>query len=260
MSPTGVQVSADEYLRDILAREEVDAGRRSPLRALQAEIRGLCGSIPGAKLLDVYPTGGFEKGTANRSGIHIDFLASFAPASILPTGDMFEEVFDAVAAEGHETVRRDVSVALMLGNVPVDIVPARREAMTADVHEIWLSRHRRTVKTNLTQHVLDAQASGRHEEIRVIKIWRDQQGLDFPTFYLELSVVAALRRRPRADLAQNVWTVLGYLETLFAARSILDPTNANNILSDQMTPAGKETVRRAAQFARAARAWSEIIR
>jgi hypothetical protein len=94
----------------------------------------------------------------------------------------------------------------------------------------------------------------------VLKLWRDQHGLDFPSFYLELSVVAALRRRPAAGLAENVWAVLGYLESLFPARSVLDPVNANNIVSDQLTPAGRDAVRRAAQYCRHGRAWSEIIR
>ncbi len=259
MNPTGAQVSADEYLRDILRREDVDAGPRSPLRALQMEVQAFCSAIPGVKLIDVYPTGAFEKGTANKTGVHIDFLASFAPTTPVPTGDLFEALYEVIESEGHETVRRDVSVALMLGDIPVDIVPGRREAMTSDAHEIWLSRFGRPVKTNLTQHILDIRASGRREEIRVLKVWRDQQGLDFPSFNLELSVLAALRRRPAGDLAHNVWTVLGYLESLFAARSILDPANANNILSDQMSPAGKETIRRAAMAARQARAWAEII-
>ena len=259
MSDVGTIQSADEYLRGILAREEIDAGRRSPLRALKETVAALCRELPGTMLLGVHPTGAFEKGTANVSSVHIDFLASFAPTTVVPTGELFEAIFEVVTDAGYEAVRRDVSVALMLGDIPVDIVPARREAMTTDVHEIWLSRHGRPVKSNLTQHILDLQASGRQEEIRVLKVWRDQHGLDFPSFYLDLSVLAALRRMPKGDLARNVWTVLGYFETLFSARSILDPANANNILSDQMSPASKETVRRAAQAARASRAWVEII-
>lgn len=259
MNALGPLASPDVYLRDILAREAIDAGPRSPLRALRKTITGFCGELPGTRLIDVYPTGAFEHGTANASGIQIDFLASFAPTTVVPVGDLFEAIVEMVELAGHEAVRRDVSVALMLGDTPVDIVPGRRESMHSDVHEIWLSRLARPVKTNLTQHMLDVQAAGRAEEIRLIKVWRDQHNLDFPSLYLELSVIAALRRRGPGDLASNVWTVLGYLESLFSARSMLDPANANNILSDQLSPAGKEAIRRAAQAARAARAWVEIV-
>ena len=131
--------------------------------------------------------------------------------------------------------------------------------MITDVHELWLNRLGRMVKTNLTQHVLDTVAGGRREEIRIVKIWRDQQGLDFPSFYLELSVLAALKRRPAGTLAENVWAVFGYLESLFPARSVLDPVNAINIVSDLLGPPEKEAIRKAAQYARAGRAWSEIV-
>jgi hypothetical protein len=253
-------VSADAYLRDILVREAVDTGMRSPLRALEAEILSLCKAFGGRKLLEVYPTGAFEKGTANVSGIAIDFLASFSPVINDPTEELFEGLFIALENRGFEPVRRDVSVALMAGDIAVDIVPGKREAMTTDVHELWLNRLGRAAKSNLTQHILDTTAGSRRDEIRVLKIWRDQHGLDFPSFYLELSVIAALRKRPAAGLAENVWAVLGYLESLFPARSVLDPVNANNIVSDQLTAAGRDAVRRAAQYCRNGRAWSEIIR
>jgi hypothetical protein len=139
-------------------------------------------------------------------------------------------------------------------------VPAKREAMGTDVHELWVASANRMVKTNPTQHIIDVAGSGRIEEIRVIKLWRDQIGLNFPSFYLELSVIAALRKRPLGALADNVWAVLGYLENLFPARSVLDPVNANNIVSDLTDAATKDAVRKAAQFARGGRAWSEIIR
>ena len=54
--------------------------------------------------------------------------------------------------------------------------------------------------------------------------------------------------------------MFGYLANLFPARSLLDPANANNIVSDQMTAAQRDAVRKAAQYARAGRSWHDIIR
>jgi hypothetical protein len=260
MSSATTSISADEYLRELLSRDTVDSGTKSPLRGFDREIRAICSGLGSVKLLDLYPTGAFEKGTANTSGVSIDFLASFAPTTSEPTRDLFERLFDACERRGLETVRRDVSVAVLLGDgVGVDVIPAKREALTTDMHELWLTRLGRPVKSNLTQHVLNTVGCGRREEIRVLKMWRDQQGLDFPSYYLELTVIAALRRRPQGELANNVWAVFGYLETLFPARSILDPVNANNIVSDQLGPPGKDNIRRAALYARQARAWTEIV-
>lgn len=253
-------VSADEYLRQILEREAVDASARSPLRALGTEVAAFIRRHAGNGLFDLYPIGGFERGTANRSGRSIDFLASFSPQVTAHAGDIYERLFDLLARHGHEPERRHVSISFKLKDAIVDLVPGKREAMTTDVHELWLDPLQRPIKTNPTQHILDIAASGRREEIRIIKIWRDQVGLDFPGFYLELSVLAALRRRPQGPLADDVWAVFGYLEGMFPARSILDPVNANNIVSDQLSAVAKDAIRKAAQVARGGRAWSEIIR
>lgn len=259
MSEVVGTVSASSYLRDILAREAVDVGMRSPLRLYEANVEDICRNWAGEHLLEVYPTGAFEKGTANRSGMAIDFLVSLSPAATFSMADVHGTLYEALDAAGLEPVRRDVSIGITLDRTAVDILPARRVGLNTDEHALFLRRTGKTAITNLTQHVLDGIACGRREEIRILKLWRDQQQLDFPSFNLELAVIAALRRRPIGNLADNVWEVLGYLETLFPARSLLDPANANNIVSDQMTAAQKDAVRRAAQYARAGRSWHDII-
>lgn len=256
---SGGTVTADEYLRAILAREAVDTGAKSPVRRLEAEVTAVCREVVGEGLLGVHPTGGFEKGTANATGLSVDLLVSLAPGFRRPVQDVYEAVYAALDARGLELIRREISIAALIDDVGVDIIPGRREAMTTDVHEFWLSRPGRPVKTNLTQHILDVAASGRREEIRVLKLWREQRELDFPSYYLELTVRAALRKHPRGDLAANVWAVLGYLESLFPARSVVDPANANNIVSDLLKAPERDVIRKAAGYARAARAWTDII-
>jgi len=260
MSEAIVTVSATDYLRGILARESVDAGMHSPLRQLEALVDNVCRIWAEHHLIEVYPTGAFEKGTANRSGMAIDFLVSLSPATTYAMPDVHETLFEALGEAGLEPLRRNVSLGVRLDGVAIDIAPARRIALSTDEHVLFSHRTGKTFTTNLTQHVLDTIACGRREEIRILKLWRDQHGLDLPSFTLELAVLAALRRRPAGELSDNVWTVLGYLESLFSARSLLDPANANNIVSDEMSAAQKETVRRAAQYARAGRSWQEIIR
>ena len=260
MSVVDLSVLPDGYLRGLLEREAIDASMRSPLRKLQGDILHYAQRAVPDGLLGVYPTGAFERATGNRSGTAIDFLVSYSPKLATPARALSDAIFTVFGQLGYEPERRDIATSVVLKGVRVDIIAGRREAMTTDVHEFWVQRSQRTIKTNLTQHVLDIAASGLREEIRILKLWRDQLGLDFPSFYLELSVIAAMRRRPKRTLAENVWAVLGYLETLFPARSVLDPVNANNIVSDHMTAAQKDAIRRAAQYARKCRAWNDIIR
>jgi hypothetical protein len=252
-------LSADEYLRGILAREAVDSSLASPLRTLESEVLRLVKGAVGDNVTGITTTGAFEKGTANKTGRVVDFLVSFEPLAHDPIGELYELVYASLAGKGYQPKRNAVGITIELKNVLVDIIPGRRESLKSDVHELWVSSTEHAVKTNPAQHIIDTISGGRREEIRIIKVWRDQLALDFPTFYLELSVQAALKKRPSGTLNENVWAVFGYLESLLPARSVLDPVNANNIVSDTLDAEGKEAVRKAAAYARAGRAWSEII-
>jgi len=253
-------VNADQYLRQILAREAVECGVGAPLRRLEAVIWRLCQEWAGEDLVDVAATGAFEKGTANLSGVPIDFLATVSSDTARPVAALYEDLFLLLELKGHEPVERGVAIGIRLGDVPVDIVPARRRAApAAEEHQLHSSRTHKPIYTNLAWHQHDITNSDRLEEIRAIKLWRDQHGLDFPSLYLEFTVITALRGKPHGTLAANVWSVLGYLASLFVARAVIDPSNAINIVSDELGAPEKQRIRAAALLARSGRPWQDII-
>ncbi|WP_066542595.1 hypothetical protein [Sphingomonas sp. CCH18-B1] len=91
--------------------------------------------------------------------------------------------------------------------------------------------------------------AGHQRESRLLKLWRNQKRLEFPSFYLELTVIAALSGRTSPDLAENVVTVLEYLRDKFTAARVIDPANGNNVISDDLTGTEKQAVRRLAEAA-----------
>jgi hypothetical protein len=91
-----------------------------------------------------------------------------------------------------------------------------------------------------------------------MKLWRNQHQLDFPSFYLEMVVVAALSGRYGA-LSDNVWAVFTYLRDSFVGARFVDPANTNNVISDDLTDAEKASVRSAATRTLAAQNWNQIV-
>jgi hypothetical protein len=251
--------SASAYLRGILKREQVDSSASSELRWFEPRVHRICDAWAGKHLLEVVPSGAFEKGTANASGLRIDFLASLAPTARFSPREVFESLYHSLDKMGLEPEARNVSVSVNLDGTPIDIIPARRDAMETDEHWLYSALKGKSIVTNPTQHVVECIAQNRAEEIRVLKLWRDKYRLSFPSYYLELTVLAALKGRPGGQLSDNVWAVLGYLERHFVARSVLDPTNANNVVSDELTPAEKIRIRTMAQISRNGRSWQEIL-
>lgn len=259
MSSAVSSVSASQYLGDILAREAVGRTATVTLNRSGQKIVALCRAWGGSDILEVTAGGGYEKGLANRSGISTDFVVWFHTRSGRRIAEIYESMYDSFERLGLAPIRRHVTIALDLGDELVDILPVRRLSMLSDIHEIYSVRRGLPLTTNLTQHVLDSHAAGWQDEIRILKLWRDLNELDFPSFYLELATVAALRRRPAGALADNVWAVLGFLERLLVPRAMLDPANAANIVSDELTSPQKRSISLAAAAARSGRPWSEIV-
>ena len=250
--------TASSYLRSILDRESVDSSAGSALRQLTPRIDKIVRAWAGKHLLDLQPTGGFEKGMANASGISIDFLASISPDATFTPREIYESLYHALERMGLKPKARNVSISIGLGEITVDIVPARRDNAHTEEHWLHSSLRGKAFVTDPGKHVLEAIKANRRDEVRVIKLWRDKNGLTFPSFYLELAVAAALRGKGR-DLADNVWTVFAYLENHFVARSVLDPANAHNVVSDDIDIREKARIRTVAKVTRAARSWQDII-
>lgn len=253
-------MTADEYLRSILNRERVDTSLTSPVRGVQALLTPVIKGWAGQQLSDISPSGSFAKGTANRSGTDIDLFVSLSSTTTNPLKELYESLAAALQKAGYPPRRQNVSLGIKVGDYDVDVVPAKRQASTGNDHSLYKRRADSWTKTNVAQHVALVGGSGRTDEIRIIKLWRKQKGIDFLSFYLELTVIEALRGKHTGNLATNVLTALEYLRDRFANARVVDPANSNNVISDDLTDAQKRAIAAAAKTAREAPSWSDIVR
>lgn len=113
-------------------------------------------------------------------------------------------------------------------------------------------------KTNVARHIQIVLDSRRNEEIRALKIWRRLHGLDFPSIYLELAVIRALRRR-RGDLAANLIRVFEWLESEIRQVPVVDPANTANVISDDLTANEKRAIASRAAWSLQQPYWDRIL-
>jgi hypothetical protein len=154
--------------------------------------------------------------------------------------------------------RRNVAIAIKIGNYDVDLVPARRQGTITGDHSLWLNRRHTWQKTNIAKHVITVRRSQLQHEMRILKLWRDQHGLDFPSFYLELTTIDAIGIY-RGGLADNVDRALAYLANNFVTARVMDPANTNNVVSDDLTQAEKMKIKAVADRALQTQNWNEIV-
>lgn len=202
-------------------------------------------------LLNILDSGSRVKGTAISLGSDIDLLLSLASDDNVSLESIYNYSYTKLKSIYSSAKKQNVSIRIQLpadsrtqqiflpGSLEVDITPARRQSGNTANHSLWVSKLSTWKQTNIQQHINDVFRSGRTHEIKLLKIWRELNRLDFPSIYLEyLLIKNILRFKPYQpdSLADNFRHILFELaktardNPLFAR--VVDPANSNNILSD----------------------------
>jgi len=255
-------MTGTEYLSRILVRETVNTGPQSPIRGVQAHLMPLIREWADNVLLNVHPSGSFLKGTAILSGTDIDLFISLSEGCTDTLQEVYEKLFRRLAERGYSPKKQNVSINIKVGAYSVDLVPAKRQSSAAADHSLYRRRVGSWTKTNVLIHAAHVIRAGRQSETRVIKLWRNQKNIDFPSFYLELAVIRALDGWSPANtsLEGRVQAVFEYLRDSFPDARFVDPANTNNIVSDDLTAAEKKAISSAARTARAEQYWEGVVR
>ncbi len=207
----------------------------------------------------IIPTGSLIKGTSIRGTTDIDLLISL-PSTMLDTlEDIYWSLTDYLRSRRLEVREQNVSIRVTYKRLSIDLIPAKRQPRSIYDHSIYRRKAKTWTKTNVHKHVQLVKGSGRLNEIRGIKIWRELHSLEFPSFYLELSVIKALQAYGKLKLSSNLWTVFEYLAYEFEDARIEDPSNSNNIISDDLSKEEKQAIANKAQLTLLQSFWENII-
>ncbi len=243
------RVTPDRHLQNVLAREQVDTGPFSPVSSVVATLSPMLNRWGNGYLLAVEPSGSFAKSTANRSSTDIDLFLTLSSSTPDTLARIRSTLGTCLIQHGYQYRDQNVSLGINLAGNQVDLVPGKRQGQYGTDHSLFRKKANTWTKTNIQTHINLVRGSRRTEEIRVIKLWRDQWGLDFPSIYLELSALEALRGKPIGRLSENVADVLRYLSKSLTTTRIVDPANTNNVISDDLSMSGRQTIAAAAQRA-----------
>jgi hypothetical protein len=251
----------NQYLNQLILKHHVDTGPQSLARQMRGAFLPLLQQWAGQYLISVEPSGSFAKGTAVRTGTDIDLFISLHPSTPDTLESIHVTLMKALRSAGLTPKPQTVSIGVRSrdNRFDVDLVPAKmREDFNGD-HSLYHRKSGTVRKTNIERHISTVAGSGRLNEIKVLKLWCNQQGLEFPSFYLELATIEALAGRSYGQLADNVWHTFSYLRDTFPNARSPDPAVPSNAVSDDLTMAGRLVVKRAAEKALSSRDWSQII-
>jgi hypothetical protein len=245
------------YVREVLDRHRPTVGVDGAQAYIQA-LRPSLADWAGGKLEHIEIVAGVATGTAIKGTTDLDLLLSLKPDTSEDFEDIHTTLFNKMAQLGLYPAKRKAGVAITIGDTTIDLIPAKKEDALSGDHNIWLHRGKSWTKTNFHKHIQYVSESGRQQEIQAVKIWCKQQELEFPSLFLELTTIRSLTGFSRNAPASNFVRVLEYIRDNIESIVVIDPSNVNNIVSNDLTLDEKRTL---AMFADASltASWNEVI-
>ncbi len=251
------------YLQSLLAQRSASGSVTSAVDAANKLIP-LINRWGNGYVANISLSGSYAKGTAVQGGTDVDLFISLSSNLNDSLADIYNTLYNCLSQNGHTALQKqNVSIGTTVNGFKVDLVPAKRQDAYSQDHSLYRRKANTWTKTNVQKHIDLVSRSGRLSEIRVMKLWRNHKNLEFPSFYLELCVIEALKgygliSGGSGDLSKNIVRVLNYLKTDFKTARFLDPANTNNVISGDMTLQEKTLVAQAAERSLAG-SWEQFI-
>jgi hypothetical protein len=252
-------MTGHEYLSSVLRRETIRPNDVAALQRLRAVIetglRAQFGASP-----RFYYGGSYGKDTMLQSAYDLDIVMYFPPTEPSSLRDLYWAVYQRLRGLNYVVTPRTVALRLPYqGSFHIDLVTGR--AQDATFHYATLYKNttpESTLQTSLKIHIDAVRKTGIGDIVRLMKLWRLQGRLNWPTFALEIAVGRALAGRRKDDLGNAMWTTIEYLAANVGSMRFEDPANTNNIVL--VGGAERAAVAAAAHSALRAKAWNEIVR
>jgi hypothetical protein len=251
-------LTTDQYAASIIEKYRVTPDTGSASHHAADRVIPLIKQWGKEHLLGITLSGAYAKNTAIRLSSDVDVLVALRLEPGMEMKTIFWNLFKHLSDQDLSPHTRDVSIRLETGGLKVDVIPACRERETPG-NALFNKRSGQAVHTDLARHVHLVANSGRQQEICALKIWRERMSLDFPSLYLECSVLQALESERFGQLADNILAVLRYLSHRFEQAVVPDPANRDNILSSDLSASDKKAIASAARAALYDENWKKIL-
>lgn len=252
-------MSSDEYLRQLLAQQNLTLGQLDSLRSLRERIQQQLSVLPGSPRF--YYAGSFGKKTMIRESFDLDLVVYWPHTCGYALRDIYNAVGDVLKKNWTSVVPKKVAWELPFqGGFHIDVVPGRAIDSTFTYANLYRRDTDTSLQTSIKVHIDTVRNSGRQDVIRLMKLWRAKRGVPFKqSLALELMSIEGSKGVATTDLAGQMWSALAYVRDNILTVRIVDPANTNNVLSADMSSAEKYQIRAAASVARSARLWSEVL-
>jgi hypothetical protein len=248
--------NSDEYLKKILSNESLKADPilfQNVIEYREKMKQWLVDRF-GNSLAAIPENGGsFHKKTAIASNYDLDIILPFKRESYSTLESMYNHVYEILGKEfsGKATVSKQTkAIGITFENygnlVHFDVVPGREICNYVDDKDLnlyvrpdWIWQKGSSFKTNIfAQKNITVNKPEARRIIKLLKKYRDKNGLPLPTVIVEQCVVEALSENNYGVYTsdtENLLNGMNHIAQKLDGKKIIDIANSNNNLSDKVS-------------------------
>jgi len=184
--------------------------------------------------------GSKAKGTMIKESYDLDIVCYFPRDCKLEIKEIYDDVYKKLAEKYSVTPKTSAIRIQKVGDdktkidYHIDVIPGRFVDDKKQDAFLYVSHGEgNRIKTNLETHIKFISQSGCVDIIKLGKLWKIRNSINLKTFLLELLVIKCLESsRTKDNLQYSFKKFLEYLKDSILDVRLEDPTNTNNIVSD----------------------------
>lgn len=250
----------NRWLRARLQEQRLTQKELRILNRLREQIeRQIRSGIKGGKR--VLYGGSFGKKTMIRAKYDLDVVVYWNHRSPWTIQNIYLATGEVLKRNWENVKPKNVGWEISFGtDFHIDVVPGR--AMDINFREANLYRKDTdtTLKTSLQKHILTVRKSRRRDVIRLMKLWRERNGVPFPrSFALELMTIEGTKGTSLTDLEAQFNAALHHLYDVIEKANVVDPANTNNNLMSDLDMTSRRSIKEAAREALITPNWNDVI-
>jgi predicted nucleotidyltransferase len=250
-------MTQDEYVLGIISKYKRKTINSNVSLFVSSTLQPLIKRWAGENLIyNIEYSGSTAKGTATILGSDVDIFVPLKNNKIT-LAEYYNGLLEALGS--YKPRKQNVSIRIEVDGYKIDIVPGRVIEGYQNYFTLYKSKTGTWVQTNISKNIKIVKDSGRINEIIALKIWRYQHSVDISSTLLELIVIAALKNHKTDTPAENILTVLKYIADGLLYCRIIDPSNTNNILTEDLFVSEKQEISKKAKASSEAKNWADII-
>ncbi|MFX1297716.1 MAG: hypothetical protein ACFFD2_23065, partial [Promethearchaeota archaeon] len=228
-------MSNEDFLRGILNGQNLTQNQIENLKnQSNAIVRIIVEEIGGN--LTKFNGGSYAKGTMIRASYDLDVVLFWPYNFQYSPQNLYSEVGSVLQRNGWNPRSKKVGWEIPFpGDFHIDVIPGKRIMNQRNYGYLYNRNLEKRFRTSVKKQVNFVKKTKRQDTIRLMKLWKKRKNVPIKTFILEDLVIKGCKGLERSSLEPQVIASLDYISRYILTKRVVDVSNSNNVVTDDLT-------------------------